>query len=101
MTCTTCIYLAYCELTPHLDCYSWIVKESIRYGDKWNKQWAQEYSRQRLMHELPAKLAMHAKPIHTNIYPTWEGYLKEFIIAGIHIAYTVCTCASPCNSYRW
>ena len=33
--------IAYCDVTDHLKCFRWAQKEAKRYGDKWNKKWAQ------------------------------------------------------------
>ena len=75
-------YPAYCDVVTHLDCYEWVVKESIRYGDKWKKQWAQEYARQRIVQELPTILAVCAQPVNRNLFPTWSHYLQVYLTAG-------------------
>lgn len=33
--------IAYLDITEHLKCYNWALKEEKRYGDKWEKKWAQ------------------------------------------------------------
>ena len=80
-TCTSCI--AYCDIIPHLDCYDWIIKESQRYGEKWKKQWAQEYAIKKLILELPSVLVVHSVPVNTGLFPTWSHYLQEFLSHGM------------------
>ena len=80
-TCTSCI--AYCDIIPYLDCYDWIIKESQRYGEKWKKQWAQEYAIKKLILELPSVLAIHSVPANTGLFPTWSHYLQEFLSHGM------------------
>jgi len=33
--------IAYFDVAEHLKCYTWALKEEKRYGDKWEKKWAQ------------------------------------------------------------
>ncbi len=78
-----CTYHAgYCDIVSHLDCYQWVVRESLRYGGKWKKQWAQDYARQRVALELPGILAMWAEPVDRTLFPTWSHYLQEYLVAG-------------------
>lgn len=74
--------IAYCDIIPYLDCYDWIIKESQRYGEKWKKQWAQEYAIKKLILELPSVLAIHSVPANTGLFPTWSHYLQEFLSHG-------------------
>ena len=83
---TIIIVIAYCDVVSHLDCYDWIVKESIRYGDKWRKQWAQEYAKKRLVLELPTILAVYSQPVNKTSFPTWGHYLQEYMIVGTSLS---------------
>ena len=73
---------AYCDVTSHLSCHSWVVKESQRYGTKWSKKWAQENAIKRILAELPSILASHAHPIDKQIFDTWAEFLEEFYKQG-------------------
>lgn len=74
--------VAYCDITKHLNCYKWMIKERERYGEKWSKQWAQEQAKQRVLFELPRILAGNALPCNTDVFPSWSDYLKEFLSSG-------------------
>ncbi len=32
--------IAYCDISKHLSCYNWSLKEMLKFGDKWGKRWA-------------------------------------------------------------
>lgn len=32
--------IAYCDISKHLSCYNWALKEMAKFGDKWGKRWA-------------------------------------------------------------
>ncbi len=32
--------IAYCDISKHLSCYTWALKEMNKFGDKWTKRWA-------------------------------------------------------------
>ena len=32
--------IAYCDISKHLTCYNWSLKEMLKFGDKWGKRWA-------------------------------------------------------------
>ncbi len=32
--------IAYCDVTKHLSCYGFALKEMHKFGDKWSKRWA-------------------------------------------------------------
>ncbi len=75
---------AYCDVPSHLQCHSWMVKESERYGEKWSKKWAQEYALKRVLSELPSILSDHARPVDTQLFQTWRDFLALFLAEGIH-----------------
>ncbi|EDO37640.1 predicted protein, partial [Nematostella vectensis] len=73
---------AYCDVTPHLKCYSWALKECQRYGEKWAKKWAHEPTLIKVSAEIPDILSRHAHPVNSELYPTWEGFLHDFLKRG-------------------
>ncbi|XP_076101914.1 IQ domain-containing protein H-like isoform X2 [Mytilus galloprovincialis] len=74
--------IAYCDIADHLQCYPWALKESRRYGDKWDRKWAQEAAYIKIHAEIPEVLATHAKPVNTKLYPTWDSFLDAFLSQG-------------------
>ncbi|KAJ8304824.1 hypothetical protein KUTeg_018407 [Tegillarca granosa] len=74
--------IAYCDISKHLPCYNWALKECRRYGEKWSKKWAQEAAYIKIHAEIPDVLAEHAMPVHTELYPTWEKFLDAFLSQG-------------------
>lgn len=32
--------IGYCDISKHLSCYNWALKEMTKFGDKWSKRWA-------------------------------------------------------------
>ena len=81
--------LAYCDVADHLQCYQSIVRERERYGNKWSKQWARQSSRNRVISELSSVLAVHATPVDTGAFPSWNQYLQTFLKSG-KTAFIVC-----------
>ncbi|PFX15030.1 IQ domain-containing protein H [Stylophora pistillata] len=73
---------AFCDVTPYLKCYSWAVKECQRYGEKWNKKWAHEPTLIRVSAEIPEIIAHHATPVSSDLYPTWDKFLQDFLKRG-------------------
>lgn len=73
---------AYCDISPHLNCYSAAVKECERYGDKWGKKWAHEPTLHKIAAEIPTILAQHGTPVSQREYPTWEKFLEAFLQRG-------------------
>ena len=69
-------------MTPYLKCYSWAVKECQRYGEKWNKKWAHEPTLIRVSAEVPEIMAHHATPVNSELYPTWDKFLQDFLKRG-------------------
>lgn len=74
--------IAYCDIADHLQCYPWALKESRRYGDKWDRKWAQEAAYIKIHAEIPEVLATHAKPVNTKLFPTWDSFLDAFLSQG-------------------
>ncbi|XP_074650955.1 IQ domain-containing protein H-like isoform X2 [Tubulanus polymorphus] len=74
--------IAYIDVTEHLKCYNWAVKESQRYGEKWSKKWAQEPAYMRILAEIPDILDKFAVPADKDIFPTWEKFIEAFLSQG-------------------
>ncbi|XP_041366539.1 IQ domain-containing protein H-like isoform X2 [Gigantopelta aegis] len=74
--------IAYCNITDHLKCYKWALKESQRYGEKWSKKWAQESAYIKIHAEIGDVLQYFAEPVNKNVFPTWEKFLAAFLGQG-------------------
>ncbi|KAL8616663.1 hypothetical protein ACOMHN_031645 [Nucella lapillus] len=74
--------IAYCDITDHLKCFRWAQKEAKRYGDKWNKKWAQEAAYIKIHAEVPDILLDHAQPSNTKVYSSWQTFLVDFLSQG-------------------
>lgn len=79
------VFAAYCDVTPNLKCYSWALKEYQRYGEKWSKKWAHEPTLIRVSAEVPEIMAHHAIPVNSELYPTWDKFLQDFLKRGKRI----------------
>ncbi|KAK3096782.1 hypothetical protein FSP39_003245 [Pinctada imbricata] len=77
-----CRGIAYCDIGEHLECYQWALKEMRRYGDKWSKKWAQEPVFIKIHAEIPDLLSKYARPIHTDLYESWDKFLDAFLGQG-------------------
>lgn len=73
---------AFCDVTSHLECYSWALKECQRYGDKWSQRWAHEPTLVRISAEVPTIIAQHATPVNKELYPTWSIFVQYFLKRG-------------------
>jgi len=74
--------IAYVDVGTYLQCHSWIVKESLRYGDKWCKKWAQDAAYNKVLAELPEVLDNYAQPSCPDVFPTWADFLDAFFSQG-------------------
>ncbi|XP_052805677.1 IQ domain-containing protein H-like isoform X2 [Mya arenaria] len=74
--------IAYCDITEHLKCYRWALKEQKRYGDKWSKKWAQEPVFIKILSEIGELLEEHSTPVNTKVYSTWDKFLTSFLSKG-------------------
>jgi hypothetical protein len=84
--------IAFCDITDHLQCYNWALKESQRYGEKWNKKWAQEQALHRIAAELPKILEDHTVIVNKRVYPDWTSFFQVFKQGGVIEA------APPCQT---
>ncbi|XP_076802306.1 IQ domain-containing protein H-like isoform X2 [Clavelina lepadiformis] len=75
-------YIAYLNVDKHLPCYRWMVRESMRYGDKWEKKWAQDAAYTKVLCELPEALDHFATPADLDTFSTWESFLDLFLSQG-------------------
>jgi hypothetical protein len=101
--------IAYVDISKHLSCYNWSLKEMLKFGDKWGKRWAyvnskkiktiqkwsviriilpflQEPTYVKVLEEIPKLLENHCKPSNTAAYANWDAYLKAFLAKGEHIS---------------
>lgn len=83
--CFSCSFLAFCDITPHLNCYNVAVKECRRYGDKWSKKWAHEPTLNKICSEIPNILSQHATPVCEEEYTKWGKFLETFLQRGIQL----------------
>uniref|UniRef100_A0A1I8J0H5 IQ motif containing H n=2 Tax=Macrostomum lignano TaxID=282301 RepID=A0A1I8J0H5_9PLAT len=66
-----------------LPCYRWALRERRRYGEKWDKKWAQEKVLLRVQEELPELLGSSATRVACpEAYPTWQAFQQEFLSQG-------------------
>ena len=74
--------IAYCDVSAHLKCYNWALKEMTKFGDKWGKRWAYEPTYVKILEEIPDLLNNYAKVANTTAYGTWDIFLRAFLSQG-------------------
>ncbi|ELT97689.1 hypothetical protein CAPTEDRAFT_178180 [Capitella teleta] len=74
--------IAYVDVQEHLPCYKWATREAQRYGEKWNKKWAQEAAYIKIHQEILEVLTQHAQPINKESYQDWNTFLHAFLCQG-------------------
>ncbi|XP_039268071.2 IQ domain-containing protein H-like [Styela clava] len=74
--------IAYIDVAQYLPSYRWMLKESIRYGDKWNKKWAQDAAYNKILNEIQYCLERYAKPAYKDVYKSWNEFMEVFLSQG-------------------
>ncbi len=97
--------IAYCDITANLRCHTWAKKESLRYGEKWSKRWAQEPAYIKIHAEIPDVLAKHAHPVNKKVFPSWEMFLEAFLSQGkdikVLVPHFVWRCGESVKTFRF
>ncbi|KAI3380785.1 hypothetical protein SNEBB_006683 [Seison nebaliae] len=71
--------LAYCDVISHLQCYTWVLSERKKYGDKWKRRWAHEPAYSKIIMEIPTILQQHLKILDCKIYNTPKKFFGTFL----------------------
>nr|CAB3256677.1 IQ domain-containing protein H-like [Phallusia mammillata] len=74
--------IAFIDVEKHLPCYHWMLRESIRYGEKWKKKWAQDAAFTKVLFQLPEILDSFAQPSNRDAFPKWVDFLDAFLSQG-------------------